>query len=351
VIIGNPPYVEYKEVRDLYKVEGYETEKCADLYAFVIERSFKLMVNNGYFGMIVPVSLVGTDGFKPLRDFLKRESTENWLSTYAMRPSKLFNGAEKHLCISLALKAKTGSNSTFCTKYHRWLNEERDVLFKRLHYVQTPSETFYLDAIPKVGTRLEITILKKLLADVKTIGTQESERGKNSLYHTRKLRYFLQFLDRAPRILEHRGKERITSELKELRFDAAIDRDVALGAYCSTLFFYYYLLFSDCRNVNKREVTAFTLDIGKLNDPTRNALSYLTRKLMQDLQDNSEMRTMHYAKYGTLEVQVFSPRLSKPIIDEIDLVLAKHYGFTEEETDFIINYDIKYRMGSDGEDE
>jgi len=47
----------------------------------------------------------------------------------------------------------------------------------------------------------------------------------------------------------------------------------------------------------------------------------------------------------------------KPIIDEIDKVLAKHYGFTEEELDFIIrsalplasskNYDIKYRMGDD----
>ena len=36
---------------------------------------------------------------------------------------------------------------------------------------------------------------------------------------------------------------------------------------------------------------------------------------------------------------------SKPIIDEIDELLAKHYGFTEEELDFIINYDIKYRMG------
>jgi hypothetical protein len=29
----------------------------------------------------------------------------------------------------------------------------------------------------------------------------------------------------------------------------------------------------------------------------------------------------------------------------IDTLLAKHYGFTEEELDFIINYDIKYRMG------
>ncbi|MFH1515159.1 MAG: hypothetical protein ABIG42_06840 [bacterium] len=39
---------------------------------------------------------------------------------------------------------------------------------------------------------------------------------------------------------------------------------------------------------------------------------------------------------------------SERIIDEIDRVLAKHYGFTDEELDFIINYDIKYRMGIRG---
>ena len=40
----------------------------------------------------------------------------------------------------------------------------------------------------------------------------------------------------------------------------------------------------------------------------------------------------------------------KPIIDEIDELLAKHYGFTEEELDFIVNYDIKYRMGDELDD-
>ena len=43
----------------------------------------------------------------------------------------------------------------------------------------------------------------------------------------------------------------------------------------------------------------------------------------------------------------FIKKKSKPIIDEIDKVLAEHYGFTEEELDFIINYDIKYRMGDE----
>ncbi len=55
-------------------------------------------------------------------------------------------------------------------------------------------------------------------------------------------------------------------------------------------------------------------------------------------------------KHDTLMVQCIYPKHSKPIIDEIDRVLAKHYGFTDKELDFIINYDIKYRMGRDGED-
>jgi hypothetical protein len=46
--------------------------------------------------------------------------------------------------------------------------------------------------------------------------------------------------------------------------------------------------------------------------------------------------------------QYFFFRNSKPLIDQIDTLLAKHYGFTEEELDFIINYDIKYRMGLSG---
>jgi len=35
---------------------------------------------------------------------------------------------------------------------------------------------------------------------------------------------------------------------------------------------------------------------------------------------------------------------------EIDRALAQHYGFADEELDFIINYDIKYRMGAQDED-
>ena len=69
---------------------------------------------------------------------------------------------------------------------------------------------------------------------------------------------------------------------------------------------------------------------------------------MDDIQANSEMLTINYRTMGNLRIRSTYPRLSKAIIDKIDRVLAKHYGFTEEELDFIINYDIKYRMGWEG---
>lgn len=67
---------------------------------------------------------------------------------------------------------------------------------------------------------------------------------------------------------------------------------------------------------------------------------------MESLQKNSENRIMRF-QHDTLTVQCIYPKYSKQIIDQIDCVLAQHYGFTDEELDFIINYDIKYRMGRD----
>ncbi len=38
-------------------------------------------------------------------------------------------------------------------------------------------------------------------------------------------------------------------------------------------------------------------------------------------------------------------------MDKADTALAEHYRFSDEELDFIINYDIKYRMGKELENE
>ena len=65
----------------------------------------------------------------------------------------------------------------------------------------------------------------------------------------------------------------------------------------------------------------------------------------KSLAHNAESKKQSYETTGERQQMIFKPSLSKEIIDEIDRILAKHYGFTDEELDYIINYDIKYRMG------
>ena len=71
---------------------------------------------------------------------------------------------------------------------------------------------------------------------------------------------------------------------------------------------------------------------------------------MEDLNKNKFRKKAQYQNTGKVEYDEFYPRLSKPIIDEIDRALARHYGLSDEELDFIINYDVKYRMGAELED-
>jgi hypothetical protein len=43
--------------------------------------------------------------------------------------------------------------------------------------------------------------------------------------------------------------------------------------------------------------------------------------------------------------QEFDPKESKPILDKIDDVLAKHYELSEREAEYIKNFDLRFRMG------
>lgn len=347
VVIGNPPYVRYSTVNKFYQVQGFQSLSCGDLYGFFIERSFYITNPQSKIGLIVPISLVSSDGFNGLRNFIFDNSNFNWFSSYSMRPGKLFDGVDKHL--NIMITSKTGNSINKCiysTKYYRWKSEHRDTLFKNLNYVETNFDVHYNGSIPKIGTKTEMNILKKLY-QFKPIENEYFKGGPFEVLHTRKLRYFVQFMDVPPKIIHENGEIIPTSELKSLPFKTETDRNVALSVYCSSLFFWYYITFSDCRNVNRREVASFPFELSKMNDKLKMKLSELSVKLMKNLQDNSTMNIMHYKKHGTLNVQSFKPRASKPILDKIDTLLSEYYGFSNEELDFIINYDLIFRMGKD----
>ncbi|NQU03812.1 MAG: Eco57I restriction-modification methylase domain-containing protein, partial [Syntrophaceae bacterium] len=344
VVIGNPPYVEYRKVKD-YSVRNYLTFNCKDLYAFVMERSVLLMETGGHLGMIVPVSIVSTDGFEDLRAYLKESLSFSWSIGFAERPSKLFTGVEKRLSIWLTCRKKDGVKSSFFSKYYRWLAEERGNLFSLISFVHSEREEQLVGtSIPKVSDQLEIEILSKLSAK-KPLGAYLKRNTVDIVYYTRKVRYFVQFFDFIPKILDEKGRRISPSELKFLYCDSKLERDVIIAILNSSLFFWFYSAFSDVRNVNRREILDFPCSIDGMDKSVAISLQGKVRKLMHDFEKNSIWIKNEYKKYGKLSIQSFQPRLSKPIIDDIDKDLSLHYGMNDTELDFIKNFDHKYRMG------
>jgi len=72
--------------------------------------------------------------------------------------------------------------------------------------------------------------------------------------------------------------------------------------------------------------------------------------LLADLEKNAVVRTRHRKSGEVVKEVNYYVGKSKWLIDQIDLNITKHYGFNDEETDFIINYYIKYRMGGTDEE-
>ena len=149
-------------------------------------------------------------------------------------------------------------------------------------------------------------------------------------------------------MFDENGEEMQPTELKHLSFNREIE-PVVFSIYSSTLFYLYTYTFSDCRNINNPEIENFRIEIAAMEAEIFSRLADLSVQLDLDLQKNARMLEYNYST-GLRRFQAFYPRHSKHIIDEIDRVLARHYGFTDEELDYIINYDIKYRMGLVGGD-
>jgi len=205
-------------------------------------------------------------------------------------------------------------------------------------------------SVAKAGGDLEVEILDKLWSKKTTLASWSRDTGKFRVFYTRKVNAFLNVLDFVPKIYDGNGKRRDPSEQKTLEFDTKPLADAALCALNSTLFRWFLSTFSDCRNLNRREVLSIPVELSQVVEQAGARVAKLARLLSESLQQNSETREMRF-KDDVLKVQCIIPRHSKPILDEIDTVLAGHYGFTAEELDFILNYDIKYRLGREAESE
>ncbi|MBX7107584.1 MAG: Eco57I restriction-modification methylase domain-containing protein [Chitinophagales bacterium] len=349
IIIGNPPYVVYTAASYQYKVKGYDTLTCANLYAFCCERSFKIMNTTGRFGMIIPNSSISADKLEPLQKIITKEKN-TWISNYAWRPAKLFEGA--NMLLAIVLSSKSEKKNVMTTIYHKWYNDYRDSLFENLTY-RNATEIIQSGTIPKIPSEIFYTINTKLKKESGKSTIKNyflNQPNSHKFFYFRAVLYWVKILEKAP-IFREDGKQTTTGEMKPVYVESDDLKYILVSLLSSTAYFIHYITWSSCQVINSRDFE-FPFNLEKLNDASRKKLAKFGKELQKDLQENSTVNLRNYSAKGRtfkMEKQYFYIKKSKSIIDKIDEVLAEHYGFTDEELDFIINYDIKYRMGKESE--
>jgi hypothetical protein len=347
VIIGNPPYVEYSKVRNEYTIRNYETESCGNLYAFVIERSFIIGNSMNNISMIIPMSGTVTPRMSNLQ-YLFLKKNKLWISYFAgdSNPGQLFEGVKSQL--SIFINKYSDYNEIFTTKYKRWFWNEREIIFSNIYYINS---TNYLEAdhFKKLNFRIELTLLKKIKNMNGKVYQFVNSSGKNILFYKNAGNAYYRMCYTFEPITKENGTLKKSSTLNTIQ--TTLSPKIFQAIISSNLFNYFWFISSDCYHLTKTDIYEFPIyDLNKSDDYNK-LLVKLSTDLEADYKKHSIIKTTFYKTKGQIDYQEFYPRFSKPIIDEIDTVLAEHYGFTEEELDFIINYDIKYRMGKQNDED
>jgi hypothetical protein len=351
VIIGNPPYIEYSKVRHNYTIDGYKERSCGNLYAAVIERSLTLCRSQeSYLGLLVPLSVCGSTRFEYLRGTLMHEMSHLWLANFDIFPCRLFDGVFQRLSILLARRDPSQQCTIHTTRIHRWYAPERPSLINLINY--TPM--LYVEnagGFPKLASKLQEEILS-------TMRRKSAGQCIASVLSTQKTPYFVYYQEatnywaKAVCQIPFYKKNNVVMKPPHGRFLFFADELTAwtvMALMNSSLFYIWFATYSDGFHLSHALVKDFPVD-GDLY--ALKTLSELAIQLQNDIQAHVRISTRNTrpdaARQGlAIELEEYRMGYSKAILDEIDYVLARHYGFNNEKLDFIVNYDRKYRMGQD----
>lgn len=347
IVIGNPPYGASLSDADkkVYK-ESYITAKTIpgvqkgslDTYTLFIERGFNLLRKDGVLDYIVPISFTSSDSLTGVHKLLFDNCASVQVSSYAVRPEPVFENAVVNTSI---IKAKrTGTKCTEVTSTKMYRKGKKFDLKALVSNLEFANVTDYLlnGRIPKISSPMELSILRKVFAQ-KPIAEFVSENGAPLFYRTTGGRYFKVVTNYST----GSNKEPQTPFL--LRKDL---RDTIGCVLSSNLAFWFYQIYSNNLDWKRYEIESFTLP--ENIEEQKDAIEALYSEYLADIERNANVRkSSGTSRYKVESFKEYKIGRSKAIIDKIDNLIGPLYGLTQEEIDFVNNYEIDFRI-SDSED-
>jgi len=340
-IVANPPYVDISNSQ--YFALSYLPIKSNNLYSYILAKSIEHRDNEMFnLGFIIPNSIIVSKRMKYLRDqlFSQKNVFYRFVNIDSTSyPSQLFKNVKARISITFAHSREKKSTLIVSSNYKRFYSYERKLLFNNINEIPIPQKFCIDEMVPKIGSSLEISILEKLFDKKGSLGDKLTNKETNSYIYYKSIgaNYLMAFEE--PPFFQVNGKKLISSTLKKIYLEDTAPKFLFISIFYSSLFFWFWIAYSDFFHVTQSDIKRFPIN---LNDFKQDEFEDVTKELLIDINDNANLVTYKKAS-GVTEYLEFKPRYSKHLFDQIDSFLGAYYGLTDEEVDYIINYDIKYR--------
>ncbi|MEO0049621.1 MAG: N-6 DNA methylase [candidate division WOR-3 bacterium] len=340
-VIGNPPY-------DIFIEDRYFSRSLAagtgNLFGHFIARAIQLTKKGGSFGFIVPLSFSCGSDYERLRREVFRRFGRLIASHFSIRPGKVFPGVDQRVTIFVASGAPDDGCLVSSSRLYRFHQKDRDntVMNPELGEVGKMTSGF----IPRVANPIGAGIYTKFRAIPTTIGSyyvdpDKAPENARWWYHSIG-RYWIKAYNFKP-VFKRDGRECASSDTINM---ASSSPSAAIASVClinSNLFYFWWILQSDEFHILKSQVLSMPMPESVLHD---NHLQRAVKRLMADYKAKAITKRIK-AGGRLIEMQEIHARLSVPLINEIDRLLAPHYNLTEDELQFLMTYDKEFRLTGD----
>jgi hypothetical protein len=263
-VVANPPYVGTKADRAISSL--FETFKCADLYAWIVERSIKATAKYGNLGTIIPLSVMFAGDKSTLRKLILESPSEVRLISCDNNPDAIFespgSARNRQRTTLVVINGGARVQRVYTSDYLRWARAERSYVFSNIKFADTTSlatDRF----IPAIGDERLAEFLLQFRKCKYSVRDLVEDNGTELLCVQSAACYFVSAV---PVSLERRNQEL-------LWFTNPRRRDIAFAIINSNVFYWYWRARSDGFWVSRDQILGMPVPEAALASPELVALA------------------------------------------------------------------------------
>jgi len=346
VAIGNPPYVDVQAMD--YLGLSFLPLSSTNLYSYILTKTYHHKSSNYKIGFIVPMSILVSDRMLEFRKRITQAGKICFINIDSTsHPGTLFKNVNTQISIIVSKDSIETDSDILMTNYYRFYADDRKLLFKNIFAYNLKNDLIKDEFYPKIQTDIEANILAKLFSKQKNIKSSTFSKkdeiidNENYFYYKDAGNPYYRMAFANLPFLEVNGKQQVSTTTKKIILKPNINKSIPICVFHSSLFYWFWIVYSDCYHFTIKDLERFPIDLDELRNYESQFIN-IYNEINKNLEKTGSIVT-YQKKQGITRYMEYKPRYSKHMFDQVDRLLADYYGLTDEEFNFVITYDLKFR--------